>query len=377
MSKVMGIGVIGAGNISTSYLTRAAHFKGIEMRAIADLNMETAQAQADRFNIRAETVDAVLAAEDIDIVVNLTVPKVHAQVTANILRAGKHAYSEKPLCLSMEEGRMLADLSAETSLRIGCAPDTFLGGSHQEVRKLVDEGAIGRVTHGTAHVMSAGMEMWHPNPDFFFQAGGGPVLDMGPYYIAFLVNILGPVRRVAAMSNKASETRTITSAPRNGETIPVEVPTTVHGLLEFAEGAIITFGASWDCSSNGHRNLELYGTKGTIIPRDPNFFGGDVTVIDRDGSESVHDGMSHPLSTPNKDDNGVMLADYRAVGLADMAQAIGERRDHRCSFERALHVTEVLDSLLVSGETNGFVEMTTSCTRPAAFGPEDAHALMT
>lgn len=371
------VGLIGCGNIAPSYLGRAPLFGGIEFVAVADLDMSRAEARAAEYGLRAQTVEALLAADDIDAVVNLTIPAAHAEVTSRILKAGKHAYSEKPLGVSVAEARAIADLAAETGLRVGCAPDTFLGGSHQTARALVDGGAIGRVTHGTCHVMSAGMEMWHPDPDFFFKPGAGPVLDIGPYYVAFLINILGPVAAVCAMSNSATPTRTITSEPRRGETITVETPTTVHAVLQFAEGAIVTLGASWDCHAHGHRNIELYGTEGSLYPRDPNFFGGPVTVASKTGEEAVHDGAEHPLSAPNRQaGHGEMVADYRSVGLADMAAAIAEGRDHRCSLERAVHATEVMEGILASGETGRFVAMTTTCTRPDAFGPEAARSLM-
>ena len=373
----LGVGVIGCGNISESYLLRAPLFRGIAIRAVADMDMSRARARADEFGVRAETVDGLLAADDIDIVVNLTVPAAHADVTAAILRAGKHAYSEKPLALSLADAEALGRLANDNGLRIGSAPDTFLGASHQESRRLVDGGAVGRITHGTCHVMSAGMEMWHPNPDFFFLKGGGPILDLGPYYVAQLVNLIGPVRRVAAMSGMASESRTITSEPRAGEVIPVETPTTIHALLEFHSGAIVTFGASWDTHAHAHRNVELYGTEGTLVPQDPNFFGGTTEVVDREGETTVHDAADHPLSIPNRTTrDGVARADYRTVGLADMADAILSGREQRCSFERALHATEVLEAILRSGEGEGFLTMQTTCTRPEAFGPDEARALM-
>lgn len=280
---VMGVGIIGAGNISESYLKRAPLFNGIEVRAVADLDPDRAAARASEFGVRAETVDGMLAAEDIDIIVNLTVPAAHHTVTCAILDAGKHAFSEKPLSLSLADARDIAAHAETAGLRVGCAPDTFLGGSHQEARRLVDEGAVGRIVHGTCHVMGAGMEGWHPNPDFFFLEGGGPILDMGAYYVTQLINLIGPVARVSAMTGMASETRTIGSAARKGEVIPVEVPTTAHALLEFQSGAIVTLGASWDVKGHGHRNVELYGTEATLVPQDPNFFGGVTEVR----SESV------------------------------------------------------------------------------------------
>ena len=374
--RPMGVGVIGCGTISDSYLSLAPLFRGIEIRAVADLDLDAARAKAAAYGARAETVEGLLASSDIEIVVNLTVPKAHMAVTTAILEAGKHAYSEKPLVLSMPDGLALRALSERTGRRVCSAPDTFLGGAHQTARRLVDQGAIGRVVHGTAHVLSPGMEDWHPNPAFFYAEGGGPILDLGPYYVAFLVNLIGPVRRVVAMGTRGSDERLVTAPRRTSDRVPVEVDTTHHALLEFASGAVVGLVASWDVHAHGHRNLELYGTEGTLIPRDPNFFGGAVEVHGRHGQLERHDGADHPLSVRNRGAGGQALADYRGIGLADMAAAIREGRPARTELGFALHVTEVLDAILRAGEDRRAIEMTTTCERPAPFGPADALALM-
>lgn len=375
--SVLGVGIIGCGNISTTYFSLAPLFKGIEIRACADLDSTAAQAKAADYGVRAEAIDSLLTAEDIDIIVNLTIPDAHYSVTRQILEAGKHAYSEKPVVLTLEEGKALRDLATQKRLTVGSAPDTFLGGAHQQARAHVDSGAIGAVTSGTAIVLSHGMEHWHPNPDFFFQPGGGPVLDLGPYYIANLINLLGPVKRVAALTSMASKTRTITSEPRAGETIPVDTPTNVHALLEFEQGATITMLSSWDVWAHQHSEMELYGTGGSIYLPDPNFFGGSVSAGGSDFSEVVSlEEWNHPFGVNNQQEDGSGRANYRAAGLADMAIAIMEGRDHRCSLERALHAVDVMTSILKSGETGEFVAMTTTCTRPAALGIAEAQALL-
>ena len=211
----LGVGIIGCGNISAAYLRLGPLFQGVDIRAVADVNPEAAAARAEEFGVRAMSVADLLAADDIDVIVNLTIPDAHYQVTTSILEAGKHAYTEKPVVLTLEEGLALRKLSEETGLRVGSAPDTFLGGAHQFARHLIDAGAVGRIASGTCFVQSPGMEMWHPNPDFFFQPGGGPILDLGPYYISNLVQLLGPVKRVTAMSSSAQAERTITSQPRH------------------------------------------------------------------------------------------------------------------------------------------------------------------
>ena len=219
----LGVGIIGAGNISTAYLKLAPMFKALDVRAIADLNLDVARAQAEAFNIRGQSVEDMLASDDIDVVVNLTIPDAHYAVSKTVLEAGKHVYSEKPFVLTLEEGQALQDVAGPKGLRIGSAPDTFLGGVHQLARAKVDEGLIGKVIAGSCHVMSHGMEHWHPNPDFFFLPGAGPVLDIGPYYISNLVQLIGPVSRVTSLANATFSERTITTdCPRQGETVPVK-----------------------------------------------------------------------------------------------------------------------------------------------------------
>ncbi len=377
MAKVLGVGIIGCGNISAAYLRLAPMFRGIEMRACADIDKKAAKTRAEEFNIRADTLDRLLNAGDVDIIVNLTVPAAHYEVSKSILDAGKHVYSEKPFVLSLKEGKDLARLTARKGLRVGSAPDTFMGGAHQHCRHLIDSGAIGKVTSGTAHVLSHGMEHWHPNPDFFFKQGGGPMLDLGPYYITNLIQLVGPVKRVCAITSTPSPTRTITSKPRYGQKIKVETPTTIHAILEFENGATVTLGTSWDVWTHGHSNMELYGEEGTLFVPDPNFFGGEIRLTKGDREEKKLPAFNHPFAVANqKDGRGNPTANYRAAGLADMALAILDNRPHRCSLELALHAIDVMTSILKSGETGRFVNLSTSCARPAPLGVRDAKALV-
>lgn len=376
MTDILGVGIIGCGNISTTYLKLAPLFKGLEIRACADLNLDAAKARAKEFSVEAQTVEELLNNDKIDIVVNLTIPEAHFPVSMQILEAGKHVYSEKPLVLSLEEGKQLRDLAAQKGLHVGCTPDTFLGGAHQLAREKIDQGLIGNVIAGTCHVMSHGMEHWHPNPDFFFKPGAGPVLDIGPYYIANLINLLGPVKRVAALTSSGSATRTIANGPRNGEEIPVTTPTTIHALLEFANGATITLGSSWDVWAHKHDHMELYGSEGSLFLPDPNFFGGDVRHAGKDGEIKSLASWDHPFSIENEPHGNGKMANYRTAGLADMALAIAQGRDHRCSLERTLHGVDVMVSILKSGETGSFIELSTTCTRPDALGIAEAQALL-
>jgi predicted dehydrogenase len=373
----LGIGIIGCGNISTAYLSLAPLFKGLDIRAVADANPAAAATRAAEYGVAAQSVEALLANPALDVVINLTVPDAHYAVSQAILQSGKHVYSEKPLTLSLTDGLALRDLAASRNLRVGCAPDTFLGGAHQQARALIDEGRLGTITAGSAAVMNHGMEHWHPNPDFFFMPGGGPMLDLGPYYLANLINLIGPVKRVAALTWSASPTRTIASEPRRGQTIPVNTPTNIHALLEFANGATVNLSTSWDVWSHKRANMELYGSEGSIFLPDPNFFGGTVEFAGRDGRIAPVAAWDHPFGRTNfTTQSGEAMANYRAAGLADMAAAIREGRDQRCSIERTLHGVEVMTAVLQSGETGSFVTLQTTCTRPAALSVEEAQALL-
>jgi len=376
MEETLGIGIIGCGTISKTYFDLAPKFAGLDIRACADLNRKAADERAAEYGVRAETVHDLLLDDEIDLIVNLTVPDAHFMVSYEILTHGKHVYSEKPLVLNLKDGGSLLNLARVKGLRIGSAPDTFLGGAHQAARKAVDEGLIGEVVGGTCHVMNHGMEDWHPNPDFFFKPGGGPVLDLGPYYIASLVSLIGPVKRVCAMSATPVRTRTVGSGPRKGERIKVETPTTIHAILEFAAGVTVTLTASWDVWAHRHTPMELYGTGGSLFLPDPNFFGGAVELVDACGETRALDGENHPFGLPNVDDNGIMRANYRAAGLADMVQAIRSGRDFRCSLDRALHAVDVMVSILKSGETGAFVDIEHSATRPQALDAAEAAKLL-
>ena len=376
MSKNLRVGVIGCGNISTAYFTLAPMFRGLTITACADMNMATAQAQAEKFGLKAMSVDDLLASQDIDVVVNLTIPAAHFPITKAILQSGKHAYSEKPLVLTIEQGLELRDIANAKGLKAGCAPDTFLGGAHQQARKAIDDGLVGTITSGTAHVMNFGMEHWHPNPDFFYQFGGGPVLDLGPYYVANLINLIGPVKRVGALTSIPQASRTIANGPRLGETVPVETPTTIHALLEFHTGAAVTLSSSWDVFAHRHENMELYGSEGSLYVPDPNFFGGTVLATKRNGPAEALLEWEHPLGIPNQEHQQGKMANYRTAGLADMAVAIAEGRDFRCSLERTLHGVDVMTSILKSGETGQFVTLGTTCTQPAYLSPEEARGLL-
>ena len=377
-SKTYGVGIMGAGNISAAYLRLAPLFRNLEVRAIADIVPAAAEKRAAEYHVRAQTPDELLKNSELDVIVNLTIPSTHFSVSKDILTAGKHAYSEKPFVLSVEEGIQLKALAEERKLKVGSAPDTFLGGAHQQARSIIDSGKLGRIASGTMHVLSRGMEHWHPNPDFFFQPGGGPILDLGPYYITDLISLVGPIKRVTAFTGMARSEREVTAeGPFKGSFVKVGTPTTIHAVLEFHNGAIITLGASWDVSSHGHHNIELYGTEGSVYVPDPNFFNGDVTITDRAGAKEKVTPWDHPFGIANQDlDKPNPRANYRTAGLADMMDSIETGKKARCDLDVALHAVDVMTSILRAGETGQVITLSTTCERPAALGPDEARALL-
>jgi len=353
MADRLRVGVIGCGNISQIYFTASKAFKVLELAACADLNREAASAKAAEHGLKAMSVEELLADKSIDIVLNLTTPLAHTEVNLKSLEAGKHVYLEKPLAVEREDGRRTLELAKGKGLRVGCAPDTFLGAGHQTCRKIVDDGWLGRPVGGTAFMLCGGHESWHPNPGFYYLKGGGPMLDMGPYYITALVNMLGPVRRVSSATGMALEQRICTCKERFGERLPVETPTHIAGTAEFASGAIVSVVMSFDVKAHTHSNIEIYGTEGSLVAPDPNSFGG-VPKVKRAGAQDWSD---FPLSHIYADNT-------RSIGLADMADAILKGRPHRCSGELAFHVLDVMQSFLESSQNGSHCVLKSSCSRP-------------
>ncbi|QDZ11508.1 Gfo/Idh/MocA family protein [Devosia ginsengisoli] len=360
-TKRLGVGFIGTGNISSAYLRAMtghetmAGFPVLDIKGLADMRPEAAQARAGEFGLKAMSVEEMLGSPDIQLIVNLTIPRAHVEVGLKALAAGKHVYSEKPLGITYAEGRKLLDAANKAGLRIGSAPDTFLGGSHQQARAVVDSGVLGQLVGGTGFFQCPGHEAWHPDPGFYYDIGGGPVLDMGPYYITDLVNLLGPVARVSAMGSRLRSQRPILSEPRKGQVMDVHVDTHATALLGFANGAIVQMGLSFDVPAHKHVPLELYGTEASLIVPDPNFFGGDVEIRKRGkGEEWTRVEVTQPYADGN----------YRSLGVADMAQGILDNRPHRASGELALHVLEVMEAFGMASAAGRTVEIRTPVTRP-------------
>jgi len=351
MNHKTKVGVIGCGKIFGQYVEGCGAFGNIQIVACADLNRTAAEAKAKEFNIpRACSVEELLRDPEVEIVLNLTIPAAHAEINLAALDAGKHAYAEKPFAITTAEAKPALDAAVKRKLRVGCAPDTFLGGGIQTCRKLIDDGAVGQPVAATAFMVGQGPERWHPSPEFFYKPGGGPMLDMGPYYLTALVNLLGPVRRVTGSTRVSFPER---HSPN--QTIKVEVPTHYSGAIDFADGAVGTIIMSFDVFG-GHNlpRLEIHGTEGSISAPDPNIFGGPVRLR-RKGEK---DWADVPLTHSDKVGRG--------IGVADMASAIAKKRPHRASGELAYHVLEIMSSFEESSKAGRHVTLQSTCPRPAA-----------
>ncbi|MBO5274868.1 MAG: Gfo/Idh/MocA family oxidoreductase, partial [Clostridia bacterium] len=325
------IGIVGIGAISGIYLENITNmFKEIEIIGVCDLIRERAENAVKKYNIPKlyENMHELFADSEVDIVLNLTRPYEHYEVSRAALLAGKPVYSEKPLGASLEEGKKLVELAEEKGLWIAGAPDTYMGAGIQTCRKLIDEGAIGTIVGATACFACRGHESWHPDPAFYYKYGGGPMLDMGPYYITALINLLGGVKRLNGMTRKTFPTRTITSQPFNGTVVDVDVPTTIFGVMEFESGAIGSIMTSFDVRAHHMPIIEIYGSEGTLWVPDPNGFGGPVKLLKAGEGE-----VEIPVEFPYPGNS-------RALGLAEMASALEKGRRPRASYKQTLHVLE-------------------------------------
>jgi predicted dehydrogenase len=362
MGKPVKVGVIGTGAISGAYLGMAKNFPIVEMAACADMDMERAKQAAEKFQIpRVLSVDELLADPEIDIVLNLTVPNAHVPVSMRAVGSGKHTYLEKPLGINKEEGKSLMAAAKKAKKRVGCAPDTFMGAGVQTARKLIDDGAIGRPVAFTAFMMSRGVEHWHPNPEFYYKPGGGPMFDMGPYYLTALVNLLGRARKVSGMASIAVPERLITSQPFHGQKIAVETPDHIAGTLEFESGAvgtIVTTFACYHAPYDRKHPIVIFGETGTLQVPDPNTFDGTVLLQGCNDKE--------PREMPPE----FVVGYGRSVGLADMAYAVRSGRKHRASGDLAFAVLEMMQGFLDSSRTGKQIYLKAKYDRPAPMPAE-------
>lgn len=348
------IGIIGTGTIFGTYVKGCRAFDIVEIVACADIDQCKAEAKAEEFNIpRACSVEDLLADPEVQIVVNLTVPKAHAEVNLAVIGAGKNVYSEKPLAVTREEGRKILAAAKEKGVLVGCAPDTFLGGGHQTCRKLIDDGWIGEPVAAVAFMTGHGPESWHPNPDFFYQVGGGPMFDVGPYYLTALINMLGPVRRVTGSARISFPERIATSELHRGRRIPVEVPTHVAGVVDFVRGPVGTIITSFDIWADNLPRIEIYGSEGSLSVPDPNGFRGPVLIRRAGADEWSKVPLTHRTDMS------------RGIGVVDMAYAVAYGRPHRASGELAYHVLDIMCAFEESSESGRHIEIASRCSRPA------------
>lgn len=351
------VGIIGCGKISGIYLKNlTGTFEEVEVAAVADMVPERAKEKAEEYNIpKACSVNGLLADEEIQIVVNLTIPKAHADVSLSVLEAGKNVYIEKPLSVTREDGKKIVKKAAEKGLLVGCAPDTFLGAGIQTSIKLINDGWIGKPVAATAFMMCHGHERWHPDPEFYYQVGGGPMFDMGPYYLTALISMLGPVARVTGTTAITHETRTITSQPKYGKVIDVEVPTHVNGVLDFKSGAIATIITSFDVWSHQLPRIEIYGSEGSLSVPDPNTFGGPVLIRRKDAGNWSEMPLTHLYSENS-----------RGLGVADMARALKSGGMNRANGNLAYHVLDIMHGIHDAAREGRHINLESTCERPEA-----------
>lgn len=353
--KSLRVGVIGAGKISGQYSKTLLGIPFLPVTAVADLSPErAAEVAAQHPGARSESVERLLAADDVDLVLNLTIPAVHGEIALAALAAGKHVYNEKPLALTVNEGRTVLAAAANGGLRVGCAPDTVLGTGIQTARALVDAGRIGVPVAATAFMTTPGHERWHPDPEFLYRPGGGPLFDMGPYYLTSLVHLLGPVVSVTGVSSRPTDSREIGSGPRAGTRFDVEVDTHVAGILVHASGAVSTLMISFDVWAARLPRIEIYGSRGSVSVPDPNQFDGLVEVF------AAENGAWEAVEPSAGYRNG-----GRGIGLADLVHALSGE-PHRASGELALHVLDVMETLLRAAQEGRSLPITTEIDRPAA-----------
>lgn len=356
--KTVSVGIIGCGKIAPAYIKGLADFPFLRLAAVADLNEAFAQQRAAEFGVRALTVAALLADAEIEIVLNLTIPQAHGAVSQQILAAGKHVYVEKPLALDVAEGAAVLAAAQAAGRQVSAAPDTVLGAGQQQARQLLDAGAIGRPVSATAFMMSRGVEHWHPNPGFYYQVGGGPLLDMGPYYLTALVTLLGPIASVTAEASRAYTERTILSEPRRGEVMAVEIDTHTTALFRFAQGTLATTIFSFDIAAGANLpRIEIYGTEGTLVVPDPNTFGGDVLLRRRDEKDFAVIPSEHTHRT------------QRGTGVADLAHHLHAGSPFRARGDVAQHVLEAMQACATSAASGQRVFLTTAPDRPAPVPP--------
>ena len=377
------IGLIGCGNIAETYFKSQDYFNNINFIACADINKVSADECAKKNNISSMSVEDLLNHEEVDVILNLTIPQAHFEVSEKALKAGKHVYSEKPMAIKLSDAKQIIEIANQKNLYFGNAPDTFLGGGGQLSRKLIDEGNIGEVLTGNFIFAFSGVQTFHPNPESWFKDGGGPVIDMGPYFFTTLVNLLGPAKNVRARGTKFADTRVIETGPKKNNKFSVDIPTTYMLDLEFESGSIIQGFLSFDVQNHGRNHVELYGSKGSIIVPDPNMFGGPVCTSKELGSDwnnfSVENmllGKTNIVNHSGRSNEAPKQSNYRGIGLSEMIHAIENNKPHRCSGELSFHVLDIINTTIDAAKNNKEIEIKSTCTKPEVFLEKEISLLM-
>ncbi len=348
------IGIIGCGNISPIYLQAGRTFDILEIKGCSDIIPERSEAKAAEFGCKQMTNDEIFADPEIEIVLNLTPPLVHAEIAMGAINAGKSVHGEKPLACTREDGRQIVETAKAKGLRVGAAPDTFMGGGIQTCRKLIDDGWIGEPIGATAFMMCHGHEGWHPDPGFYYQCGGGPMFDMGPYYLTALVNLMGPIKRVTGSARITFPERVIGSEPKRGEVIKVEVPTHVVGVMDFASGAVGSIITTFDVWAAQLPSIEIYGTEGSLSVPDPNCFGGPVRVKRAGAGEWTEVPLTHGYAENS-----------RGIGVADMAYALRSGRPNRANGDLAYHVLDLMHAFHDASREGKHIMIESTVAQPA------------
>jgi|TARA_B110000259_G_scaffold21929_1_gene22649 predicted dehydrogenase len=384
MNKVFKVGLIGCGHIAETYFRAHKYFNNIKIIKCADINLEAAKHCANTYNIEAVSVEEILEDKEIEIILNLTIPKAHYEIAKKALESGKHTYSEKPLAVDFNEGKLLLELSKKTNLYIGCAPDTFLGGGIQKTKDLIDKDVIGEIKLGNAIFAFPGVQSYHPNPESWFdEKGGGPVIDMGPYYFTALVSLLGPAKHVQGRSLKMFNEREIGIGPKKGKKFKVNCSTSYLAIIEFENNSIIQITLSFDVAAHQRNHIEFYGTKGSAIVPDPNMFGGSCQVFTSSSgkwneykTDKMTLGKINITAQSSRANESASNANYRGVGLSEMAYSIEQNLEHRCSGELSLHVLDIITSTMKACTTSTSQEIKTTCKKPNCFSEDEVKKLL-
>jgi predicted dehydrogenase len=384
MNKVFKVGLIGCGHISETYFRAEKYFNNIKIVKCADINHANALKCAKIYKIKALSVKDLLKDQEVEIILNLTIPKAHYQVAKQSLLNGKHVYSEKPMAINFKDGLDLVKIAKRKKLYIGNAPDTFLGGGIQKSKELVEKNILGKISLGNAIFAFPGVQSYHPNPEpWFAKKEGGPVIDMGPYYLTALVNLLGPAKKVTGSIMEGVKRRTIGIGPKKNKTFKVQCPTTYLSTIQFENGTIIRLTLSFDVIAHQRNHIELYGSKGSMIVPDPNMFGGSVYVCNKLGdpwkeykTNKMHLGKINIRSQSSRANESPTNANYRGAGLAEMAYSIENKKINKCNGELSLHVLDIIQSTMKACKTNKPQVIKTTCKKPSLFQTKDIKKIL-